>query len=337
MLTVSVPGKIHLVGEHAVVYGEPAILAAVGKRVFINTRKGEKIRIEEKGEKIEWDIEEVKGFGEKVSEVWKKCKEKNDFSEVARLAHGKNFAKTALGFLLNEFNINEGLILRIESELPKGVGLGYSAALSVGLVKTVSEVFGLGLSLKKINELAYEIEKFIHGTPSGGDNSTCCFGGLIWFEKGNPPIIEPLQKEIPYKLENFVLVYIKEPEKNTGELVQMVRDLNPGFREPRIKAIGRAAREMRKALRERDFQKVKELMNLAWKNLSELGLSVPEADEIINKIVSIGGAAKLCGACGGGIMLAYHEDKERLKNLIRESGYEPWDVELGVEGVKMEV
>ncbi|RLJ08239.1 MAG: mevalonate kinase [Candidatus Aenigmatarchaeota archaeon] len=337
MVRVSVPGKVHLVGEHAVVYGEPTILATVGKRIFINTRKGEKIRIDDEGEKLEWNIEEVKEFGEKVSEVWEKCKEKNDFSEVAKLAHGKNFAKAALGFLLNEFNIDEGLVLRIESDLPKGVGLGYSAALSVGLVKTVSEVFGLGLSLEKVNDLAYEIEKFVHGTPSGGDNSTCCFGGLIWFEKGNPPVIESLQKEVPYKLENFVLACIKEPEKNTGELVQMVRDLNPEFREPRIKAIGRASWEMRKALREKDFQKVKELINLAWKNLSELGLSVPEADEIIDKIVSIGGAAKLCGACGGGIMLAYHEDKERLKNLIRESGYEPWDVELGVEGVKMEV
>ncbi len=336
MLTVSVPGKVHLIGEHAVVYGEPAILASVGKRIFIHAEKGDGIRIEDGKDILEWSIEGVKDFGKKASQLWEECKEKGNFSDVVKFTYGKNFAKAALGFLFNKFGVQEGLNLRIETDLPRGAGLGYSAAYAVGLVKTVSEVFDLELGREKINELAYEIEKFAHGTPSGGDNSTCCFGGLIWFEKGNPPRIEPLKKEIPYPLENFVLAYIKPPEKSTGELVQMIGDLDPEFREPRIKAIGKATWEMRKALRESDFQRVKELINLAWKNLSDLGLSIPEADEVIEKIVSLGGAAKLCGACGGGILLAYHEDKERLKEVIKETGYEPWEVKLGVEGVRRE-
>jgi mevalonate kinase len=133
-----------------------------------------------------------------------------------------------------------------------------------------------------------------------------------------------------------VLAYIKKPGKSTGELVSMVKSMEPGRREPRIRAIGQAAMEMRKALRERDSQKVSELINLAWDSLSALGLSLPEADEVIGRIRGIGGAAKLCGACGGGIMLAHHEDKENLKKTIREAGFSPWETELGADGARLE-
>ena len=92
----------------------------------------------------------------------------------------------------------------------------------------------------------------------------------------------------------------------------------------------------RKALRERDFGRVKQLINLTWSNLHDLGLSIPEADDLIGKIGRIGGAAKLCGACGGGIMLACHENKEALKKVISDEGYTPWETELGAEGVRIE-
>ena len=116
----------------------------------------------------------------------------------------------------------------------------------------------------------------------------------------------------------------------------MVRNLPPEFRDRRVRAIGDAALAMRSALRERDFSKVKDLINLAWKNLSDLGLSIPEADDVISKIQEMGGAAKLCGACGGGIMLAYHEDKKALKKVIRDAGFTPWETELGAAGSRLE-
>ena len=53
-------------------------------------------------------------------------------------------------------------------------------------------------------------------------------------------------------------------------------------------------------------------------------------------VKSIGGAAKLCGAGGGGVMLCYHEDKQKLINVIRNLGYKPWETKLGVEGVRVE-
>ncbi|MDI6721606.1 MAG: hypothetical protein QMD85_04400, partial [Candidatus Aenigmarchaeota archaeon] len=184
---------------------------------------------------------------------------------------------------------------------------------------------------------AYELEKIIHGTPSGGDNSASCFGGLVWFQKSNPNIIMPLKNEISYKLENFVLVNSGPPEKNTGELIQHVRDLSERIRNPIIKEIGKMTHEMKEVLKRKDFSRMKEIINKTQKNLSKLGISTKNIDEITSAVRGMGGAAKLCGAGGGGIVLAYHEDKDQLLRTIKDLGYDTIETELGAEGVRVEI
>jgi len=62
MITVSVPGKIHLMGEHAVVYGMPALLASINKRmkVSIEASKNTKIITRESSEYAMYAVEKVK-------------------------------------------------------------------------------------------------------------------------------------------------------------------------------------------------------------------------------------------------------------------------------------
>jgi mevalonate kinase len=265
--------------------------------------------------------------------------ETSDFSNLFRFVkEGQNFKKVAIGMILHRLGIKGGVEVTTYGDIPVSSGLGSSSAVAVVLTKAISSLYGKDLSDEQVNRIALDIEKMMHGNPSGGDNTACTYGGLVWFQKDERgrPHLESLKDEIPYKLENFVLAYIKKPEKSTGELVSMVRNLDPSFREPRVKAIGKAAIDMRRALREKDFPRVKQIINLTWSNLKDLGLSIPEADEVIAKINAIGGAAKLCGACGGGILLAYHEDKNALKKVIREDGYSPFETELGAEGARLE-
>ena len=342
MVKVTVPGKVHLIGEHAVVYGEPAIIAAVGLRNFVEAEKSGEVRFTDDKLHIseEFPVQKIKEFSEKLDSLWEDCFRRRDFSELFSYFRNEkaNFKKACIGKSLREFGIDSGVSMRTGGNIPHGSGLGSSAALAVAIPKAIAEVYGIKTSIERINEIAYSLEKLLHGTPSGGDNTTCAYGGLIWFrkDKNGKPRIDSLKNEIPYTLENFVLTHIKQPEKTTGELVLGLRNLDPSFRDPRIKAIGQASREMRSALRNNDFKKVKDMINLSWKNLSELGLSTPEVDEIIAKIVTMGGAAKLCGACGGGVMLACHENKDSLKKVIKESGYNPMETELGVDGVRVE-
>jgi len=231
-----------------------------------------------------------------------------------------------------------GISIRItKCEIPTGSGLGSSSAAAVAITKAANEIYHKNLPLERINEIAYECEKLVHGTPSGGDNTASCYGGLIWFQKDQPKnIIIPLCDEIPHKLENFVLAYTKQPEKTTGELVQMVRNIPEAERNPKMEEISRMTYEMREVLKKKDYNRMKDIMNRTNEILSSFGLSIPETDMISKKVKLLGGAAKMCGACYGGVMLAWHEDPEQIISAIKELGFEPFQADLAVEGVRVE-
>jgi len=278
----------------------------------------------------------LKEFAETLQQLWDNCFETKDFAPLysllkkERLGHIKAMTATTMA----ELNLNSGFKLNISSEIPIGSGLGSSAALSVAVPKTLSEFFRKTLTLEEINQIAYKIESLAHGTPSGGDNSICCYGGALWFKKGTPNIIEPLH--LDFKMKNVVLVFTGIPKLTTGELVSNVRSLNPEYRDSRVKQLGTHTREMRECLRKQDFTRMKELMNLAQELLAELGVSIDVIDKIHTAVKEINGGAKLSGAGGGGYIVCYHEDLQQLTQTIRELGYVPEQVELGVEGVRTE-
>ena len=339
------PGKVHVIGEHSVVYSEPAIIAAINKYARVYVKKADQVMISAENLGIEksYTVEEIKDFTGQMSQLWKDCnkkQEKDRFKEMRNfLKEDKMYpVKAMVGKSLEQLHIEGGVDLRINSEIPIGAGLGSSAALSVTTPAAISEVYGQHLSRYDINIIAKEIENFNHGTPSGGDNSTCCHGGIVWFQK--PSTIEVLREEIPYVLENFILVKTgkaESGERSTGRMVDIIGNLEPSYRDPRIKLLGESTYKMREALKRKDFKAMKELMNLAHKTLAELHVSTDEMDVIHSRFKEIGGAAKLSGAGGpGSVMLCYHEDKERLKDLIKNLGYEPDEVELGVDGLKVE-
>ena len=338
MITSSAPGKTHLIGEHAVVYGEPAIIISVGKRAYISAETSESVKIyaQDINQSGEFSVSELKEFAEKLQQLWDNCFETKDFAPLYSLLKKEHLGhiKAMIATTMAELNLNSGFKLNVSSEIPIGSGLGSSAALSVAVPKALSELFRKTLTLEEINQIAYKIESLAHGTPSGGDNSICCYGGALWFKKGTPNIIEPLH--LDFKMKNFVLVFTGIPKLTTGELVSNVRSLNPEYRDSRVKQLGMYTYEMRECLAKQDFTRMKELMNLAQELLAELGVSMDAIDRIHNAVKAINGGAKLSGAGGGGYMVCYHENPEILSSCIKELGYVPEQVDLGVEGVRTE-
>jgi mevalonate kinase len=338
VITSSAPGKTHLIGEHSVVYGEPAIIISVGKRAYISAEKSESVKIyaQDINQQGEFSVSELKEFAEKLQQLWDNCFETKDFAPLYSLLKKEHLGhiKAMIATTMAALNLNSGFKLNVSSEIPIGSGLGSSAALSVAVPKCLSELFRKTLTLEEINQIAYKIESLAHGTPSGGDNSICCYGGALWFKKGTPNIIEPLH--LDFKMKNFVLVFTGIPKLTTGELVSNVRSLNPEYRDSRVKQLGMHTLEMRECLTKQNFTRIKELMNLAQELLTELGVSIDVIDKIHTAVKEINGGAKLSGAGGGGYMVCYHEDLQLLKQIIRELGYVPEQVELGVEGVRTE-
>lgn len=343
MVTVSAPGKVHLIGEHAVVYGEPAIISAIGLRLKVDFSKHNSIRyIDTRWDSQDvqdWSVDDVLSTTQQVKELWKFCAEKKDFTSLFNMIKADRWAgyrKAAVGLVLDKLGLKDGVSLSISCEMPTGAGVGSSSALAVSLAAGISELHGKHLSLEQINELAFEMEKLVHGTPSGGDNTTSCYGGLIWFQKGTPKnVMMPLKEEIPVMPDGFVLVNTKGQKASTGELVQRVRNLEDSFKMPRIREIGQMVYEMKVALKSKKYDKMKEIINRDQKLLAELGVSTQEIDDITAAARKLGGAGKLCGAGGGGVVLCWHPNKELLKRTISDLGYEPWETQLGVEGVRV--
>jgi mevalonate kinase len=343
MVRVSAPGKVHLIGEHSVVYNQPAIITAVGRRTTVDLEKADNVRYVDRrfNSDATWSLDEVHDATQEAYRLWEAGSVAgNKFGEL--LAWSKtdgyaNYRKAVIGIALKKLGIESGAEVQIDSTVPVGSGLGSSSSLAVCIAKGLGELYGISRDPEGFNQVAYELEKIIHGAPSGGDNSACYYGGLVWFKKAQPRNeIRSLREEVPHALENFVLVYTGQPKLSTGELVQLVRDKPEEYRNPRVEALGAATHEMLNSLKAKDYGGIRRLMNLAQTNLAELGVSTPTIDKIAEAVRGIGGAAKLCGAGGGGIMLTQHDDKNKLSAKIKELGFEPIEVDLGVEGVRIE-
>ncbi|MBL7150730.1 mevalonate kinase [Candidatus Microgenomates bacterium] len=145
---VSAPGKIILSGEHSVVYGQPAVLGAINRRLFIEIEKSE--------DKLEIISDED--------------------SALAYYALQK--IEEFLGKKINNLKI------KIKSEIPINRGMGSSAALSVAMIGGVFRWFNREWDKNLIYKIAHKIERKQHQNSSGCDISISLFGGLIIFQKG---------------------------------------------------------------------------------------------------------------------------------------------------------
>jgi mevalonate kinase len=148
----SAPGKVLLLGEHAVVYGHPALAAAIELRVTVEVEpQPDGIRLELPGA-----FPVPQGVLDAVG-------------ELARAAGHQT-----------------GFVARVRSDLPLGSGLGSSAALGVALARA----FRPSCNPDEAASLAMHLERVLHGAPSGVDPAVCARGGVIEFVKGDPPTIE---------------------------------------------------------------------------------------------------------------------------------------------------
>lgn len=137
-LKVSAPGKIHLLGEHAVVYGKPALLATIDLRVTVSISPAKKFSGNSVFKRI---IEPI-------------IKKKFNLQKIPSYK------------------------LEVNSQIPLGCGLGSSAAISAAYIGALLSFLKIKWDLNLINKLTFEAEKVFHGNPSGADNRTVIFGGI---------------------------------------------------------------------------------------------------------------------------------------------------------------
>ena len=297
-------GKIILLGEHSVVYGRHAI--AVPAPVNIRTK------VQDTEDEI---LLMIPSWG--VEYRLDKNPEKR-----------QSFEKPA-GLILDQMGLSkQGMKIEVFSDIPKGMGLGGSAAIAVSIIKALNNHFKLALNQDEINQMALESEKIAHGNPSGIDNTMATYGHPLIFRNGDNPLIEPLNINDTFS----VLIGFSSTEGLTAKTVGIVRDLwkkNPGVYEKIFDEIDSLALQSIQAIQNNDFELLGQLMNINHGLLNTLQVSTPELERLI-MIARESGAlgAKLTGGGGGGAVIALCKDIDITKSAIESEGYETLVVEI---------
>lgn len=317
----SAPGKVTIFGEHAVVYGKPAIVGSINKRVYVTMEKRSDNLI-----KITSTDLSFKGLSIKIGG-------KIEVEADDKVLEPLRYVIKAIEIASEYVKEKSGLNVFINSEMPIGAGLGTSAAISVATLAAYSYALGHELSLNEISKLGHAVELSVQGIASPMDATITTFGGMIWlmpnigFEQLNPSI------EIP-----FILGYVKR-EESTAKMVKKVKELkerNEKIVEMIMNSIGAIVEEGKLAILKGDLERLGLLMNINHGLLDSLGVSTKLLNDMVYASRSAGAmGAKLTGAGGGGCIIALCPNKKREVSLaIRLVGGMPMEIQLSKEGLK---
>lgn len=293
------PGKVILFGEHAVVYGQPAIAVPVTDVQAI--AEVEASAPGQTGLLIDArDLEQHLQF--------------DDLPDDHPLAAAVRSTCRVLGIEAPTVR------LTIRSTIPVASGLGSGAAVTAAIARALSAYAGRPLDDAAVSELAFEVERIHHGTPSGIDNTVVAFGRPVYFVRGQPP--ERLRLGGPL----HILIGdtgASSPTKTAVSDVRRMWERAPAQIEAVFRAIGEIVRQARAALETGAVDRLGPLMNENHAHLRTLEVSSPELERLISAAVAAGASgAKLSGGGRGGNMIALADSRnaEAVTAALRQAG-----------------
>ena len=322
MVTASAAGKAILFGEHAVVYGEPALAVAIDARVSVSL-------VPCKGE---WKID---GYP----------------LDTTRHPHIGYLKNTILGEESQSYSI------QVNSELFPAAGLGSSAALSSACSAAMLSTIGQPLDPEKIATLSHLAEAAAQsGRASPTDTSTATLGGCVFVSDKKERSSEwryTRSLDTPEGERNWEVHSVSLPpsvsdlwlvvgytgiHSPTGDMVAGLADLLAKHPEKmsEISRMGEVARNGVDALSKGDFSRVGELMDEAHQLLAGVGVSCQELDDMVEVARRSSLGAKMTGAGGGGCMLALTTNPEETSAALEMRGGRVLVTPFGAPSVRIE-
>lgn len=230
----------------------------------------------------------------------------------------------AAAWLLRE-RLPAGFCMEVQSDIPIGAGLSTSAALTVGAIMALDELFGLGMSRGEIAETAYIAEHDVCGVSCGRmDQYAIAFGGVTFISTGEPASAEVLDiDELP-----VVVGDTAEPRQADEILASVGRRLendDPVVLDAFDK-LHQYTLDGREALLGGDAARVGELMTLSQVQEKRIGASTPKIERLCAAAIEVGAfGAKQMGAGGGGSIVAYCPGRQNeVAAAIRAAGGAPY-------------
>lgn len=332
-MKVFAPGKLILSGEHAVVYGNPALAMAVNRYVVATATPQDSRR-------ISFDLSDLcygKGFSfSSLEKVKNRIKQKYHLfrkgdCKIREVLHKPfELAQYAFSLCLEMLNVKltQGMQIHVESTIPIGCGMGSSAATILSIIYAMTKYLGIHLPEETFLKMALEAEMAQHGISSGLDLQVSLYGGCIYLK--DQKIEKRGQPSFP-----MYLVNTGTPDMSTGECVSYVA---PHFLHSKIgddfAAVTEAMDELLQHSRN-DFQKI---IQANHQLLVEIGVVPEKIQCFIRDIEKNNGAAKICGAGAiagehAGMVLIAAEDEQMLKRICEKYHYDIFPITVEPRGV----
>lgn len=314
------PGKLILSGEHAVVYGKPAIAMAIDRNaVFELTPQA--------GDRISFDLPGIEpsdsltlmAMRDLKRRVEKKYREflQGEIGIGYVLAAPVDLFRFAFIHTLDGLHrkLDSGIVMKLRSSIPVGCGMGSSAATVLSEIRAMGHYLRVDFKPEWYYEYSLEAEKLQHGKPSGVDSYISLHGGCARFQDGEAsPLSLPRTK--------MFMVQTGVPESTTGECVM---EVERNFRDSGIwSEFEDVTNAFGDAIRTNDEQKLHWLVRENNRLLSAIGVVPEKVRRFIADIERGGGSAKVCGAGSvagekGGIVLVFADQKPN--GLCAKYGY----------------
>lgn len=308
-VTVSAPGKLHISGEHAVVYGKPSLIVATSLRLYVTLSAEGRTPLSA-------------------------LRAKDSYIDTIVTVFEKKYA----------VSVDDQISITIDSSIPEGSGMGSSAAVAVALIGALSVWYGKPWNVQAINDAAYSAEKAKHKNSSGSDPAVSAHGGILWYRKELEFLktLWLLSFKIPNAFAPFILVNTGRVE-STGDLVQTVAE-NKKRNEPRFAELltksEAVTKEITAALHDEREDVFRKGVQVNEQLLEEMGIVSPSSQKFIRDVEKSGGVAKISGAGGiiggSGVILISHPQPKAAKLLAEAYGYPSFETRLGGAGVQRE-
>jgi mevalonate kinase len=308
-IMTSAPGKVILLGEHAVVFGQPAISLAIDLRLQLSMRHGHHNSLN----------------GHPLSER----------------------THPYITHCIKHLWGGGALELETSSAFPSGSGLGSSAAVTTAMLAALISASGNEISQENIARHAFDVESEVQGRASPIDTSTSTHGeGILIDRKPGPELLWHISRDVREwyihhcSVPRMTLVVgftgISSP---TGPQVAKVKRYvdHSGFAREVVEEIGALTLDGLKCLRDQDMVGLGELLTRNHKLLSILGVSCQALDKLVEAALPHSYGAKLTGSGGGGSMIALTDRPEQVAEAIKNKGGTPFIVHTGVPGVRKEM
>ncbi len=321
-MKVYAPGKLILSGEHAVVYGKPALAMAVNRYAMATVTREVLPRIlfelSDLAHRGHLSFSAVRHLKDRIKRKYQRFI-RGEFSIRDVLHKPFELAHFALSVFIESLNLSlpHGVKIHVQSDIPMGCGMGSSAATILSVMHAISHHLHLSLSSEKLFQLALEAEKMQHGFSSGLDLRVSLYGGCLLMQE---------QKIIERPIPPFSLYLINTgmPQTTTGECVESVAE---HFKSNQLSdEFANITLAMDEALRQQSTVKMQAAIRDNHQLLIKIGVVPDKVQQFIQQIVSNGGAAKICGAGAiagdqAGAVLVMHDDAICINQLAKNFGY----------------